>query len=344
MRPENSIIVSIIIPVYNVSRYIERCLKSVIRQSYNHFECILVDDASPDDSLSRCERLIAAYEGPICFRVLRHEMNRGLSAARNTGTKAAVGDYILYIDSDDWISDDCVEKLITPVLNDRSIEMVLGECLRVSDDGPIKNQNNCWRPEADIVSHEEVRRIFFDDNWHFIPAAWNKLTSREFIIQHQLWFEEGLLLEDRLWTFFTVKHLSHLYTIPDVTYFYYYRSDSIINGTDKRVKARHVSAVCSIISKNLTPGEEAKEAVLYSLSFSRFYMHQPKSVENKATARRFARALPFRKYPMEKTVLCMTRILPHNNGGRSIYKALYNFLLRMRTRQSHPEPRRRSIC
>ena len=86
--------VSIIIPVYNVSLYIERCIKSVMNQTYQDIECILVNDASPDNSITIAERLIADYDGSIQFRILNHEHNKGQSAARNTGIKAASGDYI----------------------------------------------------------------------------------------------------------------------------------------------------------------------------------------------------------------------------------------------------------
>lgn len=103
--------ISIVVPVYNVSLYVERCVRSVMAQTYPVLECILVDDASPDDSIAKCEKLIAAYDGAISFVVLHHERNRGLSAARNTGTDAAQGDYIYYLDSDDEITPDCIEKV-----------------------------------------------------------------------------------------------------------------------------------------------------------------------------------------------------------------------------------------
>ena len=76
--------VSVIIPVYNVSNYIADCLRSVMNQTYNNIECILVDDASTDDSIAKCERMIAAYQGPIEFTVIHHETSQGPSAARNT--------------------------------------------------------------------------------------------------------------------------------------------------------------------------------------------------------------------------------------------------------------------
>ena len=83
--------VAIIIPVYNVSDYIENCMMSVMNQTYDDMECIIVDDATQDDSIDKCYRMIQVYQGPIKFSILHHGKNRGLSAARNTGAEAATG-------------------------------------------------------------------------------------------------------------------------------------------------------------------------------------------------------------------------------------------------------------
>ena len=104
------LLVSVIIPVYQVSDYVERCLLSVMNQTYQNIECIIVDDCSTDDSVAKCDRLISTYKGPIKFQILHHERNRGLSAARNTGTDAATGEYIFYLDSDDEITDETFDK------------------------------------------------------------------------------------------------------------------------------------------------------------------------------------------------------------------------------------------
>ena len=328
MGQGETINISLVIPVYNVSPYIERCLKSIIGQTHDRFECILVDDASPDDSIAKSEKVIADYKGPIRFRILHHEKNRGLSAARNTGTEAATGDYVLYVDSDDFISNDCVEKLLAPVLRDDSIEMVLGERLLVSEAGPIPNQRNRWRQREDLKSHEEVRDLFFDRSRFFPAAAWNKLTRRSFITQHQLWFEEGQLVEDTLWTFFVMKHLCHLYVIPDITYFYYFRPDSIVRGTREDVLARHGSIVYDMISRNFTPGDEGRESAHYVGMFGRFSLSQSISPELKKTAKRYGKVLPFMKYPKEKILLWVAGILPHNKKGRIIYETLRKRFLR----------------
>ena len=327
---EENITISLIIPVYNVSKYIERCMKSVIKQTYNHFECILVDDASPDDSIAICERMIAAYDGPIQFRILHHQQNRGLSAARNTGIDAATGDYILFIDSDDIISNDCVEKLMAPVLKDCSIEMVAGEYLRFSDKGLPESHLKSWEHQEDLKTHEAVRDLYFDTERHLQPAVWNRLTSRTFINQHQLRFKEGQIWEDALWTFFEMKYLSHIYIIPDITYYYYHRLDSISNGIKKEIRSKHGRRALDIISSNFTPGDESREAAKFLPWFCNGCFRIPKKVgtmERRAIAHRFAKALPFRKYPKENILLFAVNILPHNKTGKAIYYFIYKRLI-----------------
>ena len=108
--------VSIIIPVYNVELYIAECLQSVMNQTYQgQLECIVVDDCGTDRSMEIVARMIAGYDGPIEFRVLHHEKNMGLSCARNTGIDAVTGDYVFFLDSDDWISYDCIDYLVSLV-------------------------------------------------------------------------------------------------------------------------------------------------------------------------------------------------------------------------------------
>ena len=95
--------VSLIIPIYNVSRYLVRCLDSVISQTFRNIECILVDDCGADNSVNIAEDYIKGYQGPVVFKLIHHKYNRGLSAARNTGIDAACGDYLYFMDSDDAI-------------------------------------------------------------------------------------------------------------------------------------------------------------------------------------------------------------------------------------------------
>lgn len=105
--------VSILVPVYNVELYIERCIRSIMSQTYTgKMVCIVVDDCGSDNSISIARKLISEYKGPIVFQILYHDHNRGLAAARNTAVEASQGDFIVHVDSDDWIEPTLIEKLV----------------------------------------------------------------------------------------------------------------------------------------------------------------------------------------------------------------------------------------
>ena len=105
--------VSIIVPVYNVSNYIVKCLDSIIAQTFHSIECILVDDCGHDDSIEKAQRYINQYSGHISFMIIHHNKNKGLSGARNTGINISTGDYLFFLDSDDAITPNCIETLMS---------------------------------------------------------------------------------------------------------------------------------------------------------------------------------------------------------------------------------------
>ena len=141
--------ISIVVPVYNVEAYIEDCLKSVAAQTYKgEIECIIINDCTPDNSCAVIEHFVKEYNGPIEFKLLHHTVNRGLSAARNTGIDVATGDYIYFLDSDDEITPDCLEHLAAP-LAENAYDFVIGNYTTIGSnkefaklllkDGEIKN-------------------------------------------------------------------------------------------------------------------------------------------------------------------------------------------------------------
>lgn len=262
--------VSIIIPVYNVSKYIEGCILSVMKQTYPHIECIIVDDASTDDSIGKCEELTANYQGPISFEIIRQKQNRGVSAARNKGIDLATGEYIYFLDSDDEITPDCIEKLATPLINDRSIEMTQGNFVWLKKTGETPSPTiNIPAQGCNINTYEAARKCFFEDK---MPYVWNKLISKFFLNQNQLKFKEGILWEDVLWLHYFAKKLCHVYLIPDVTYLYYRRPHSTTTGLARAEKTKHYAIVYDEITNNLTPGEEDKEVLLYLHQFCQRYL------------------------------------------------------------------------
>ncbi len=232
---------SVIIPIYSVSDYVERCLNSVMAQTYPDFECIIINDCTPDDSIEKCERMIADYDGPIEFKILHHEYNRGLSAARNTGTDAATGEYIYYLDSDDWISNDCIQRMVNVANQDDDIEMVMGGIERVGDDIQWNHFLSEGIYTSDFIEYACQYKIY--------TMAWNKLLKLDFIKSHNLSFKEGLLHEDVLWSIQVACFLKKMAAIEDKTYFYRIRENSIQTNKSKEFHLKHLGDVkTSLIS------------------------------------------------------------------------------------------------
>ena len=272
--------VSIIIPVYNVKQYIGNCLRSVMRQTYNGLmECLIIDDCGTDESIAIAEKMIVEYndnrnfdtneneDGGIRFRILRHEHNRGLSAARNTGTEHATGEYIYYLDSDDEITDDCIEKMLAVALKDLAIEMVQGK-YDINGDNipyPIERKDQITQ----VITNRDVRYCFYHRQINV--CAWNRLIKRSFLFQHYLSFKEGILYEDGLWSFYLMKYISNVYFLSDITYHHRIRPNSIMTGTSKKKEAYHRRIVCQDIITHLTPGFEAEEYRLHVRGFLYHY-------------------------------------------------------------------------
>lgn len=262
--------VSVIIPVYQVSEYIELCLRSVIAQTYSDIECIIVDDATKDDSIEKCERLINANHNPnpnngggIRFKILHHEVNRGLSAARNTGIDAASGEYIYFLDGDDEITPDCIETLVSHVIDDNTVEMVQGSFIKDFGDKIIKYQYN----DSSITNNDEARRQFlYNRNINY--AVWNKLLKRAFVLENCLYNKEGILCEDLLWTFYLIKFLKKAYLCHEITYYYKLRPGSIVTGKSEAERGKSEVIVYDEILHNLTAGKEREELYGFLYNFS----------------------------------------------------------------------------
>ena len=184
-----------------------------MRQTYGgKIECILVDDCGTDNSMEVAEQLIRDYNGPIDFKVLHHEHNRGISAARNMGMDAACGEYVFFIDSDDWISDDCIEKLTQP-LEFGQYDFVVG----------THKDSRVFCPEGEY--HKKgVKPI---DYGRIIVAAWNKLFKKSFLVDNQLFFEVGKIFEDTIFSFDLACVERKYYVVASITYYYRRREGSI---------------------------------------------------------------------------------------------------------------------
>lgn len=231
--------ISIIVPCYNVEKYIIECLQSITNQTYKgEIECLLIDDCGTDYTLNLVQTFIENYKGDISFKIIHHTNNRGLSAARNTGVEHATGDYIYFLDSDDYISNDCIEVLTRP-LNAQKYDMVLGDLEMFGNPRDI-----LFLPEEEksILGKEEIFKHWYVDRLIYV-MAWNKLIKASLFKQCDLTFLEGQLHEDELWTYKIACNIESLAIQKHCTYYYRIRENSITANYAHRVLERYNSCL-----------------------------------------------------------------------------------------------------
>ena len=241
--------ISVIIPVYNVEKYIKRCLDSVIAQESDDFdiECILVDDCSPDMSMDIAKGIIAQYSGSIIFRLLQNPDNQGLSYSRNNGLMIAKGDYVFFLDSDDDLAPNCLSYLYREInQNGHDVDMVIGNSYDY-------HSGNYWQKRDGIPSlllnHDDIMRRFL--RVEIPPMAWNKLVRRQFLLDNQLSFRPRMLHEDELWSYQLFNVIRSIVLIPEVTYHYEQNEYSIMNSPTcliPRAEGCHIIVSCVLDS------------------------------------------------------------------------------------------------
>lgn len=233
--------VSVIIPIYGVEKYISDCLNSVMKQSYtNDIECILINDCTKDQSIEIAKNLIENYDGNINFKIYEHSVNGGLSAARNTGILEAKGDYLYFLDSDDYITPDCIK-----VLAETAQKFPKAQIVQAGAEATTKGFEYLSLKSTKLKEYTEDKRYIKREMLmaHYPPTAWNKLIKRDWLLKHNLFFKEGLLHEDDYWNFFAAKHVTAYAICKQDTYIYNIRPGSITQAPSARnIKSRLISA------------------------------------------------------------------------------------------------------
>lgn len=225
-------LVSVIVPVYNVEDYIEECLDSIIEQTYSHLEIIVVDDGSTDISNQK----IQPYTTDNRVKLIEQE-NKGLSGARNSGLKAAVGKYVLFVDSDDYIERTAIEMLINQMEN-QNVDLI-----RFNGRAFLDNMNTLIEQNNYNFSHRlEEGKIYTIDSYDanrrsFVSPVYLYIIRREILEKNHITFYEGILHEDEL---FTAQIFLAIDSMMYQNAFYYhrrYRENSIMTDQNpKRLK------------------------------------------------------------------------------------------------------------
>lgn len=234
---------TIIIPVYNVAGYIIDCLKSVVTQSTDYpFECILIDDCGSDNSIELAKQFVNAYSGKIHFRIIRHDRNKGLSAARNTGIDAAKADYVFFLDSDDMLYPDTIYDLLSVLQKHPGVDMVQS-CMVWGGDESMNYDRSSFPEYTENASWIRKSLCIFK-----IPdAACNRLIRLDFIKENKLYFKEGLYQEDTIWSYTlstAIKSIAFNFT---PTYYYRVNPSSIMQSLNYEREAIQFSKVINYV-------------------------------------------------------------------------------------------------
>lgn len=217
-------LISVIIPVYNVHSYLRRCLDSVVNQTYKNIEILLVDDGSTDNSAQICLEYEKKYKNVIYL----YKKNGGLSDARNYGIKHSKGDYIAFVDSDDYIDPEMYQYLLSDMIK---YNADIATCSYQEFSNEFVFENSFSDCKVEVYDRKEgVRNLFRADK--YCNYAWNKLYKRELFTD--ITYPTGKKMEDLGTTYLLFLNSKKITYRHYKAYFYYQRKDSIIHSADNQ--------------------------------------------------------------------------------------------------------------
>lgn len=233
--------ISIVVPVYNVENYLGKCIESLINQTYRDIEVILVNDGSSD----RCPEICGSYtkQDPR-FKTI-HKTNGGLSDARNVGLLEASGEFVLFVDSDDYIALDACERLIKCINKDEDI--VVGGAIRIQDH-QITQMKRKEKKSNCIMDSREFLKCELKNRTMYMPVVMN-LYRRKFLLDNKLFFKRDLWQEDELWTPQVFLKAGLVVDSQYCFYFYVIRDGSITNGGNELINAEDTMKICKELEK-----------------------------------------------------------------------------------------------
>lgn len=265
-------LISVIVPVYKVEKYLNRCVKSIINQTYGNLEIILVDDGSPDCCPAMCD---AWKEKDNRIKVI-HKTNGGLSDARNAGMKAANGELMGFVDSDDWIAPDMYQCLYATMKADNSDVVACGVEL-VWEDGTLSRM--LTKTGRCVLNREEAMAALIEESWLKQPV-WYKLYKADII--RNILFPVAKYHEDAFWSYQAIGAAERVSVTDHVGYYYWQRNGSIM---DEKYSLKRLDAIEALEQRQdylESKFPELATKARCSLWFSCIY-HGQKTLQNLAT-------------------------------------------------------------
>lgn len=271
-------LISVIVPVYKVEAYLDRCVESIVNQTYRNLEIILVDDGSPDNCPAMCDEW-AKKDSRI--KVI-HKPNGGLSDARNAGMAIASGEYIGFVDSDDWLAPEMYERLANALEQDGSDIAACGVEMVWEDETPscmLTKSGNC------VLNREEAMRAIIEESWLKQPV-WYKLYKADQV--RDILFPVGKYHEDVFWSYQAIGRAEKVSVIDYVGYFYWQRSGSIMGEKYSLKRLDSIQAKCERQQYLRAQFPELVSEGSRNLQFSCLYHGQKATLELTGDARKSA--------------------------------------------------------
>lgn len=251
--------ISIIVPVYNVEKYLDRCIDSILNQDFEDFELILVNDGATDQCPEICDKYRKKDERII---VLNKE-NGGLSSARNAGLNIARGEYVGFVDSDDWISRN-MYSMLYQICEKENLDMSI--CgVKLCFDDERKNKLYYKSDSVRVMTKEEALKELFVYS-SFGEEAWNKLYKRH--IFKEIRYPEGKIHEDTFCICEILEQCRRIGYITEIGYYYYQRNDSIMNINKKIPVIDKIEAVSIVLDYLKSQHSEIYNEGLYNIGSS----------------------------------------------------------------------------
>lgn len=237
-KQHNKYDISIGMPVYDVEKYIRKSILSVLNQSIDcSIEILVIDDCGTDHSIDIIKEYQVLHPKGHLIRIIRQPYNMGCWAARNRILEEAQGEYLFLLDSDDYISEDCLEKLYTEALKNHA-EAVYGSVKPVNANGIPINIGQDFLKQPYMVFHEKDGLArFANSRLHptFRDYIWNTLIKRDFIKKYNIRFKQARFSDDMIYSADMTPLVSDAVLIPDITYFYVIRDNSLSSYQHRNV-------------------------------------------------------------------------------------------------------------
>lgn len=301
---------SIIVPVYNVERYLSKCIDSIIVQNAHDFEVLLIDDGSTDSSSQLCDQYSAAYS----FIHVFHKKNGGLSDARNYGINRSKGDYLVFIDSDDWIADNALQVFST-ILNEKPADVLITRLTEVFPDRVVQKDLAFKGFLQEPLSKDRAIKWEMKRSQNSWPAP-KTIVSRRLVEDNQIRFATGMLHEDMGWTAEICLHAESFIGSGIEWYYHRMMREGSITNT---IKGKNVSDTIQLASAFFQKTEND-------------HSHTAKMIRNRMMNSVYAKLNELKKCTIEEQEE-VTRIVQDNMKIFSVAPAmrhkLFSFTMRL---------------